>query len=362
MEEHASLEQEKEQELRYGHGQKEEEEEELPSFAFALEEDPYGNSQLSGFNREKPTAKDVKYRSSEQQLLSEGKLGSSEIAARLQKAVFGICNDEPACLVIIKVDLASKSKGFFRFRRATLEIEVEEPPTGPNGEEFDDDDDDDDNTDAEYVGPLIHRFYPDLIRGHIQTAAEMYKISFEMPIPSPVPIGGASAGWSINSPREGQHLIQGFLVGNPATRVKWNMNENEVSKSGLFEQPTFAVVVRYREERGFTLGLRLRATTYGGLAVVGKGVSRIKFFKTNVGGKDENRARRLNGLSGGSVAVSGKTWGGDAVSQSGPANLQEVDLEYLTQMRATLLGGQGPGASHLGRSGPEAERQTHFAG
>ena len=123
------------------------------------------------------------------------------------------------------------------------------------------------------------------------------------------------------------------------------MNENEISKSGLYEQPVFAIIVRYREEKGFALGLRMRATTYGGLGVVGKGGTRITFMKTCKGGGDGEG--RMGGLTGGSVTLGGKTWNGNADSQLNSISLQEVDLEDLTRMRSDLLGEQGPGGGQF---------------
>lgn len=329
-------------------------EQDCPSLIFNLESDPHLNSQLSHFGRDKSPAKDVKYRPSEQQLLKEGKLGSSEFTARLQQASFGTFNGETACLVVIKVDFAVKNKGWFRFRRATIEMEVEETSlSSSKNDDVDEESSSDDSDEPEYTGPLIRTFYPDLIRGHIQTAAETYNISFELPIPSPAPSGGLSAGWKATSPRESHHLVQGFLVGSPETRVRWKLNENEISKGGLYEQPVFAVVVRYQEENGFVLGMRMTATTYGGLGVVGKGGARIKFMKTRKGG--ENGGGRMGGLTGGSVTVGGRTWNGNADPKSGSISLQEVDLELITRMRSKLLGEQGPGA---GRLDPSLTGQT----
>ena len=336
---------------------------ELPSLSFTLEEDPHLNSQLSFFSRDSPPAKDVKYRPTEQQLLREGKLGSGEFTARLQQVRFGTFKGETACLVVVKVDFAAKNSGWLRFRRATIEMEVEEPvmTSGESGgglaggNEEQDSDDSDDSDEAEYTGPLIRTFYPDLIRGHIQTAAETYGIKFEVPIPSPVPSGGVSAGWSITAPREGHHLVLGRLVGSPETRVKWNMNENEVSKGGLYEQPVFAVVVRYREACGFVLGLRMSATTCGGLAVVGKGGARIRFTKAS---RDVGEwVGKMDGLIGGSVTVGSRTWSNPANALAGSTSLQDVDLETITRMRSILLREQGPGygeSSLFGLQGRDA--------
>ena len=301
----------------------------VPCLSFALEEDPHLNAQLSIFNREPTPVKDVNYRPREQQLLQEGKLASGEFTARLQQARFGTYKGEPSCLVIIKVDFAAKNSGWARFRRATIEMIVEEP-------EDSDDEDDDDDDDA---GLLIRTFYPELIRGHIQTAAETYGITFEVGSPPPVPVG-ISAGWSITSPREGHHLVHGRL-GRPETRVSWDMHENEVSKDGLYEQPIFAIIVSYRENRGFVLGMKMNATTYPGLAVRGKGGARIRFAKTSKGvGKV---ASKMKGLSGGSVTVGGQTWSSTAEALADPENLQDIDLEGETKMRLNLLAKQGPG-------------------
>ena len=305
----------------------------VPCLSFTLEEDPHLNAQLSRFSREPSPVKDVNYRRREQQLLNEGKHASGEFTARLQQARFGTFKGEPSCLVIIKVDFAAKNSGWARFRRATIEMEVEEP-------EDSDDDDDDDEDDDEEAGVLIRTFYPDLIRGHIQTAAETYGITFEVGAPAPVP-AKISAGWGITSPREAHHLVHGLLGGTPETRVKWDMHENEVSKNGLYEQPVFAIIVSYREDRGFVLGMKMKATTYAGLAVRGKGGARIRFARrSEVAGKVGST---LKGLSGGSVTVGSQTWSSKAEALADPENLQDIDLEGETQMRSNLLAKQGPG-------------------
>lgn len=44
-------------------------------------------------------------------------------------------------------------------------------------------------------------------------------------------------------------------MGNPETGVKWNLNENEVGKGGIYEQPKFAVIVRHTQHKYFTMSL-----------------------------------------------------------------------------------------------------------
>ncbi|KAI4090595.1 MAG: hypothetical protein LQ344_004642 [Seirophora lacunosa] len=303
-----------------------EEDDTFTDITFTLEEDLNRKDQLFSFRKDPPTAPTKDYHAKEQQLLQEGKLGSSEFSARLRKVIFGTFDDDSACLILFRVDFASSKKGWFRFRNATVEAEFE-----PQIEEAADDDDDDDNEEEDYTGPLIRKFYPELIRGHISSAAETYGLGFEVPLS---PMGGAaiSAGYKITSPREGLHLIHGRLMGSPETRVKWTMNENEVSKGGIYEQPMFAVIVRHAQDQPFTMALKLKATTYGGLPVVGKGGSRILF-------RPPNSPQATTG----SIEVGGHRNRTSSRTEGEATDLATVDLEALTQMKAILLSEQGPG-------------------
>lgn len=235
------------------------EEEEEPDLSFSLEEDLNRKDQLFTFRKDKPTST-TNYHAKEHQLLQEGKLGSSEFAARLRQVIFGVYDGEPACLIVFRVDFASTKKGWFRFRNATVEAEFEASADEGGGAASVREDDDEE--DDEYNGPLIRKIYPELIRGHISSAAHTYGLGFEIPV---APIGGAgfAAEYKITSPREGLHLIQGRLMGSPETKVKWNMNENEVNKGGIYEQPMFAAIVRHAQDQSFTMSLKIKATTYG---------------------------------------------------------------------------------------------------
>ena len=128
--------------------------------------------------------------------------------------------------------------------------------------------------------------------GHIQTAAETYGLGFEVPISPPGLGAGISASWNITAPREGLHLIQGRLMGNPESRVSWIMNENEVSKGGIYEQPMFAVVVRHTHDRPFRMMLTIKATTCAGLPVTGKGGARIMFNPASAYQSSMKKARK----------------------------------------------------------------------
>lgn len=235
------------------------EEDDLPELTFSVEEDANRKDQLFSFRKEQPTPTN-NYHAKEQQLLQEGKLGNAEFSARLRKVIFGSFDEQPACLIIFRVDFATAKKGWFRFRNATIDAEFEEAVDGQTEGSDEDSEDDEDGEGSD--GLLIRKIYPELIRGHISTAAKSLGLGFDVPL---APVGGAglSAAISITAPREGLHLIQGRLMGSPETRVKWNMNENEVDKGGIYEQPQFAAIVRHAQDQSFTMSLKIKATTYG---------------------------------------------------------------------------------------------------
>lgn len=317
-----------------------------PSLSFTLVEDLNRKDQLSYSFRKPPPPTTKKYRPSEQQLLQEGKLGKSEIAARLQQVTFGTFEGQTACLVVVRVDFAPKKGGWFRFRDAIVEVAFEEEGGGKEDEDKDEDDDDDEDEDDDDEGVLVLKWDPELIRGHIQTAAQKHGITIAANVPAPVSVGGLTGTWSVSAPREGQHLIHGRLVGSPERGVKWTINENEISKSGVHQQPIFAVIVRYREEQGFVMKLEMRATTYGGIPVMGKGGSKIKFTKgkkQQERGKGRKEEEKMPGLVGGSIAAGGRTWTAENDSETSNPRLEEKDLESLTGMKVKLLAEQGPG-------------------
>lgn len=301
-------------------------ESEGPCLSFALAEDLSRKDQLFSIRKPPPQpSKQKDYRPSEQQLLRAGKLGESQISARLKQVKFGTFKGETACLVVVQVDFAPKNGGWFRFRNATVELEFEEE----GGEEDDED------------GPLVLKHYPELIRGHIQTVAESFGITIASGIPPPLSGGGVSGDWRVSRSREAQHLVQALLVGDPERGVKWKLSENEARKSGIYQQPIFVAIVRYREERGFVMTLGMKATTYGGLPVRGKGGSKIKFSKGN---KQQERGEQpMPGLVGGSIASGGTTWTSEKDSETSQQLLEDEDLEIVTGMKANLLAEEGPG-------------------
>lgn len=101
-------------------------EEEL-DISFDLEEDAVRNDELSSSGPHGRSTIDEKYRVAEQQLLQEGRLGNTEISARIKKATFGVFDKHPACLIHVGLDFCPKNgKSFFRFRSAIITVEFEE--------------------------------------------------------------------------------------------------------------------------------------------------------------------------------------------------------------------------------------------
>ena len=128
---------------------------------------------------------------------------------------------------------------------------------------------------------------------------------------------GAEIGGSKAFAREGKHIIQGRLI-KPQRGVIWKINENEATKSGIYEQPSFAVIVRYSPDRGFAMKLGMEAKTYGLLHVKGKKISRTLFT---------NPEKQMD------------------------TDLEKEDLEKLTKMEAVLLAKEGPGGGDRIRAG-----------
>lgn len=248
---------------------------------------------------------DRDYRASEQQLIQEGKLGDSEFSARIKRVTHGTFKAKPACLILFRVDFCPKGggRGWFRFRNATVQVEFSDVVQTSDGQtSFQSDDD-------EPLGPLVLKFYPELIRGHVQTAAQRYNIEGYV---EPAAAGlGVRIGAQKTFANEGLHLVHGRLFGDPETGVKWTVTENTVTSSGIYEQPTFALIVETDLEKRFAMKLTVRATTYAGRVIKGQRKPRVIF-------------------TGGSL--------------SDNEILDEIDLEERTQMRVSLLGSEGPGA------------------
>lgn len=133
-------------------------------------EDLDRKNQFFSFRKESPAPTEVKYQSSEPQLLQEGKLGASEFSARLRKVLFGTYDGITACLILLRVDSAPKNTGWFWFRNATIDVEFEdivEEVKENEGISVINRVQKANEEKENYTGCLVLEFYPQIIRGHI---------------------------------------------------------------------------------------------------------------------------------------------------------------------------------------------------
>lgn len=122
---------------------------------------------------------------------------------------------------------------------------------------------------------------------------------------------GVEIGGSKTFSKEGRHLVKGRYTLGGQSGVKWTVDENEATKSGIYLQPEFAAIVQYNRAQGFAMKVWMTATTYGFLRIKGK-----KNMRTIFRNADE----------------------------SSDQDLGKVDLEELTKMRSELLAERAPGA------------------
>lgn len=307
-----------------------------PLLAYKLQVEDDEREQLSSL-RKAPTP--ITYDSARQQCLAEGELGQSGFNARLKKVTFGTYLTQPACLIFITVNFQPSSpQGFRRFRKAVVELQ------------FDDDDDDEvlkvAKVDSKrYRGPLVAKVYPEVIVGRVTTAMEEYGFQLAAPLPAGLS-GGPSIGYSLSSPREGARLINGSPRGDPERRAVWTIHENSVAKDGIYPLCNIAT---YEELRNFKLAVSIKATTFAGISIVGKGPSSILFIP----GSEFNRlptttSQSMTNLSGGSLSVSQKTFVPSAMTSVSSRDLEQDDLEALTGMSKMLLSNSSSASPNSG--------------
>ena len=298
-----------------------------PLLTYSLEPDDGPQEQLFSFRRASPPPAPKAYDPNRQQRLTEGELGESRFDARLRQVTFGTYRSHPACLLVLNVNFQpSNMKRWFRFRDATVDIEF----------------DDDDEVAAEEAGkdnyqvPFVVKFYPEVIYGKVQTAMEQYGFEFSVPLPPPISGGGPSVSYSLARPREGAHLINGSMWGDPERRVMWKVSENETDKKGISPLCRLAVVVRLAGHRKFKM-VANKATTIAGVAMVGKGAAPISFAPILWNSQGSMSAGQpMAGLQRGSLSVEQKTFVPQTLGPSIPRDLEQEDLEALTEMSKML--------------------------
>ena len=266
-----------------------------------------------------PTA----YDEQRNQIVSEGQLLSSRFLGRVKRVIWGYFQSpsNPACLLLLEVNFKPKKYGgFFRYRDAAVEVEVDD---GAGHGQKDQDGED------HHRGPHVLKIYPELITGKVKTATEEFGFHLEgNAAPVPISVGGK---YSFSGPKEGRSLVHGTVEGQLERSVEWKIRENDITGAGIEPRYTLAAIVANPESRAFNMVVRIRATTMLNVAIKGRGTSPIYFTPT----ADEG-ARRPGGLV---------TYGQRAYAPKPPnaaeneeEDLDRVDLEALTRMQRTLLG------------------------
>ena len=293
----------------------------------ALDIDLDRNEQLTAWRGEKDDLQESEYRASEQQLLREGKLGDSRWDVRLSNVEFGSYDGGSACVVVLNISFNAKSQRWFRFRNARIEVEFGSVAEGDKTKE------------QSASSLLIRKWYPDLIRGHVQNVAQKYGFSISIPIPVPGAAGQTSANWNLTDPKEGVHLIHGSLIGNSQRVLRWQIQENPVTRGGIYEEPRLAIVISNTANLPFNITVFARATTFGGLPVRSKGGSRISISPPN-----KEHPGIVSQPASQNITNSNDEPSLASEQISAVKDLRNLDLEQLTGMRAALLGQQAPGA------------------
>ncbi|KAL8773758.1 MAG: hypothetical protein Q9209_001526 [Squamulea sp. 1 TL-2023] len=93
------------------------------------------------------------------------------------------------------------------------------------------------------------------------------------------------------------------------------------------------------------MALKIKAMTYGGLPVTGKGGSQIRFNPLKaIQPSSRRQLKPTSRLTGGSFEFGGQEWISSGEPPEAPIDLDTIDLEAVTQMKHMLLSEQGPGA------------------
>ena len=291
---------------------------------YGLEIDSARTLQLGASSRQnklppQPTAYDDK----RNQILSEGQLLSSKFIARLRRVIWGYFEapSNPACLLVLEVNFKPKKYGgFFRYRDATVEVEFDDGE-GDRQEDHDKEDD--------YSGPFVVKIYPEVITGKVKTAMEDF--GFELGVnAAPVPLT-ASGKYSFSGPKEGRSLVHGTVEGYLERSVDWKIRENDITNSGIEPRYTLAAIVVNPKSHVFNMVVRIEATTFANVPVKGRETSPIYFTPTANQG-----APRPGGL----VTYGQRSYAPKLpnVAENESDDLNQIDLEALTQMNKTLLG------------------------
>ena len=238
------------------------------------------------------------YKPTQSQALVEGRKGilrQLDFQARLLKVEFGQISKHPACLIIFYADfpkgpyIAEKE----RFTSTNVTAEFKLTDNSPVNSEI-----------------LVHDFYPKVILGHIQPRSMASTTQLQFPN---TPFGGGGPAYTYSSTQQiqSQHTIHGRKVGVLENKVKWAVNENANSRSGLYLTPKFAVTIKYAAGHDFQLDVDIHATTSLMSPTVMKHRYPITFSPQGNGthSSDTETVHSTPMIQGGSLGVPGEKMG-----------------------------------------------------
>lgn len=205
-------------------------------------------------------------------ILADGHSLSAKLQSQLKLVKFGTCAGGSGCLILIGIDFMPKSSsGILRSRTATVEVQV-----GPGkGEEVQDS-----NQRIPYdkKGPRIVAWDPHYEEGPAKSTLQQFNISIEG---DAIPIGPASLGpkigYSMSRERVKRRRIHGTREGELDRVIQWKLEENNSAGDGVPPLCKFAFVVRWENDTNFYLKMSMRATTVGGMPIIGKDTGAVYF-------------------------------------------------------------------------------------
>jgi hypothetical protein len=222
--------------------------------------------------------------------------------------MFRTLPDEPlqhACRIVL--DFSFQQLSSSRFESAEVEVEFEDAANVLEGAELPEDA----IVDTTYQ-PRILAFEPQIFSGPVSFAEGTTNLSVQASLPPRSGIANLSASLGKTKPYHVKKAfkIHGAVRDNPPSRVVWTMRENELTKEGIREEVSTALIVSYTPGHKFAARVRVRAILWMGFLrpVCGKKDEPIFFnpekmrkrlpihSESVLSGQEENNAMTVPGV------------------------------------------------------------------
>ena len=186
------------------------------------------------------------------------------------QARYGTYKSHPACLIVLNLSFQKKvALGFAtRFQMAEVDIQFRDAPVPSTLETADPNDSDEDEGDAD-LQPTIQNFEPRLFVGPASIEKGTSSFSSQLmfaPHTESLKLGG-SLSFSRPFVKEGSFTAHGTVRDNPPSRLRLTLSENTLTKSGIREEVSVAVIVKYVPGRRFSALITVRADVTGRLTM-----------------------------------------------------------------------------------------------